>query len=261
MIYRHPSSSFCNSIVGFRSADGIGQGRHGMVTWYNCRGPHSPSYEREAGSLGSSNASHRMRGSHTWAKCIRGAQRILATDGQFKIIILRQHYEPLKRAARLLHIPCEHSFEGYRDAVDQLIGTLASPDRDMWVSSTLFVTEGHFGEDTVVDLVPTAYHQDKGAPWSIQVGVSTGNEAVIRPCQLELRRVAIIKSHSWRGSRESPGVTMTWCCSISPDALPKQRLRVCSWSGTTPLRPRPPRRVRSKASRSILWNRLLSLWA
>lgn len=144
-----------------------------MVTWHNCRGPHSPSYEREAGSLGSSNASHRMRGSHTWAKCIRGAQRILATDGQFKIIILRQHYEPLKRAARLLHIPCEYSFEGYRDAVDQLIGALASPDRDMWVSSTLFVTEGHFGEDTVVDLVPTAYHQDKGAPRSIQVGVST----------------------------------------------------------------------------------------
>ncbi len=94
-------------------------------------------------------------------------------DGQFKIAMLRRHYERLKRSARLLHIPCEYSFEGYRDAIDQLIGALASPDRDMWVRSTLFVTEGHWGEDTVADLVLTAYHQDKGAPRSIQVGVST----------------------------------------------------------------------------------------
>ncbi|UVT16958.1 MAG: aminotransferase class IV [Nitrospira sp.] len=94
-------------------------------------------------------------------------------DGQFKIIMMRQHYERLKRSARLLHIPCAYSFEEYRGAVDQLIGALVTNDRDMWVRTTLFVTEGHWGEDTVADLVLTAYHQDKVAPRPIRIGVST----------------------------------------------------------------------------------------
>lgn len=94
-------------------------------------------------------------------------------DGQFKIIMMRQHYERLKRSARLLHIPCEYSFEEYREAINQLIGALAIPDRDMWVRTTLFVTEGHWGENTVADLVLTAYHQEKATPRSIRLGVST----------------------------------------------------------------------------------------
>jgi branched-chain amino acid aminotransferase len=94
-------------------------------------------------------------------------------DGQFKIIMMRQHYDRLKRSARLLHIPCKYSFEDYCEAIDQLIGALATPDRDMWVRTTLFVTGGHWGEDTVADLVLTAYHQDKAIPQSIRIGVST----------------------------------------------------------------------------------------
>jgi branched-chain amino acid aminotransferase len=94
-------------------------------------------------------------------------------DGQFKIVMMRQHYKRLKRSARLLHIPCEYTFEQYHDAVDQLIGALASPDRDMWARATLFVTEGHWGENTVSDLVVTAYHQEKKTPPSIRMGVST----------------------------------------------------------------------------------------
>lgn len=94
-------------------------------------------------------------------------------DGQFKIIMMRQHYDRLKRSASLLHIPCKYSFEAYCEAIDQLIGTLATADRDMWVRTTLFVTEGHWGEDTVADLVLTAYHQDNAIPRSIRIGVST----------------------------------------------------------------------------------------
>ncbi|MBX3329364.1 MAG: aminotransferase class IV [Nitrospira sp.] len=94
-------------------------------------------------------------------------------DGQFKIIMMRQHYDRLKRSAILLHIPCRYSFENYCEAIDQLIGTLSTGDRDMWVRTTLFVTEGHWGEDTVADLVLTAYHQDKVIPRSIRIGVST----------------------------------------------------------------------------------------
>lgn len=94
-------------------------------------------------------------------------------DGQFQVIMLQQHFERLKRSAHLLHIPCEYSLEDYRAAIDQLIGALAASDRDMWVRTTLFVTEGHWGEDTVADLVLTAYHQDKATPRPIRMGVST----------------------------------------------------------------------------------------
>jgi branched-chain amino acid aminotransferase len=94
-------------------------------------------------------------------------------DGQFKILMMHQHYKRLKRSARLLHIPFEHTFEQYHDAVDQLMGTLASPGRDMWARTTLFVTDGHWGENTVSDLVVTAYHQEKKTPDPIRLGVST----------------------------------------------------------------------------------------
>jgi branched-chain amino acid aminotransferase len=94
-------------------------------------------------------------------------------DGQFMILMMRQHYERLKRSARLLHIPCDYTFEQYHDAVDQLIGTLATPDRDMWARTTLLVTDGHWGENTIADFVVTAYHQEKQPPQSIHLGVST----------------------------------------------------------------------------------------
>lgn len=94
-------------------------------------------------------------------------------DGQFKVVMIRQHYERLKRSARLLHIPCHYSVEEYVGIVDQLIGALAAPDRDMWARTTLFVTDGHWGENTVSDLVVTAYHQDKKTPSPIRLGVST----------------------------------------------------------------------------------------
>ena len=43
----------------------------------------------------------------------------------------------------------------------------------MWARTTLCVTEGHWGEGTVADLVVTAYHQDKQLPQPISMGVST----------------------------------------------------------------------------------------
>lgn len=94
-------------------------------------------------------------------------------NGQFKMLMMRRHYERLKKSARLLHIPCEYSFEQYCNAVDQLIGALVAPDRDMWARTTLFVTDGHWGENTVSDLVVTAYHQEKKPPQPIKIGVST----------------------------------------------------------------------------------------
>lgn len=94
-------------------------------------------------------------------------------DGSFGIVRLRQHYERLCRSARLLHIPFDQSYDEYMKAIYDLMGALLEPDRDMWARTTLFVTEGYWGENTVADLVVTAYHQEKVIPKPINLGVST----------------------------------------------------------------------------------------
>lgn len=99
-------------------------------------------------------------------------------DGRFGIVRLRQHYERLRRSARLLHIPFDRTYDEYVRAIHDLIGALLEPDRDMWARTTLFVTEGHWGENTIADLIVTAYHQDKQPPESINLGVSTWRRSV-----------------------------------------------------------------------------------
>src|SRR5262245_61719240 len=73
-------------------------------------------------------------------------------DGQFGVVMLRPHYERLRRSARLLHIPCTWTYEAYESAVLGLIDRLLRPDSDMWARTTLYVVEGHWGEGTVADL-------------------------------------------------------------------------------------------------------------
>jgi branched-chain amino acid aminotransferase len=94
-------------------------------------------------------------------------------DGRFGIVKLRRHYERLCRSARLLHIPFEKTYDEYMTAIYELMGALLEPDRDMWARTTLYVTEGHWGENTVADLVVTAYHQNKQIPQTINLGIST----------------------------------------------------------------------------------------
>jgi branched-chain amino acid aminotransferase len=73
----------------------------------------------------------------------------------------------------VLHIPFDHSFDQYSDAIFELMGALLTPDKDMWARTTLFAIDGHWGEGTVSDLVVTAYHQDKQVPSPICIGTST----------------------------------------------------------------------------------------
>jgi len=94
-------------------------------------------------------------------------------DGSFGFIMLRAHYERLRRSARLLHLPFDWSFEEYEGALFELVSKLLRSDSDMWARTTLFAIEGHWGENTVTDLVITAYHQDKQVPKPINIGVST----------------------------------------------------------------------------------------
>jgi len=99
-------------------------------------------------------------------------------DGRFGIVRLRDHYDRLRRSARLLHIPFDQTYDEYMRAIFDLIGALLELDRDMWARTTLYVTEGHWGENTVADLIVTAYHQDKQSPESINFGVSTWRRSV-----------------------------------------------------------------------------------
>ncbi len=109
------------------------------------------------------------------ANVFEGVKGYWQPDGRFGIVMLRQHFERLRRSARLLHIPFDQSYDEFKSAIYELIGVLlgSDQDKDMWARPTLFAIEGHWGEDTVADLVVTAYHQDKQPPQSINLGVST----------------------------------------------------------------------------------------
>jgi branched-chain amino acid aminotransferase len=99
-------------------------------------------------------------------------------DGkEFGIVELRRHYDRLVRSARLLHIPVPVSYEEFRDACGKLVRALYEPDKDMWIRATLFVVEGHWGENTIADLYLTAYHQTKHPPIPVSIGVSTWQRA------------------------------------------------------------------------------------
>ena len=99
-------------------------------------------------------------------------------DGvNFGIVAVPRHFARLQRSARLLHIPCPVSYDGFEKACHELVRSLYEPARDMWIRATLYVIEGHWGEGTVADLVLTAYHQDKKPPAPIDIGVSTWQRA------------------------------------------------------------------------------------
>lgn len=102
-----------------------------------------------------------------------GVKAYWNADGTLRIAMPRQHYVRLQRSAKLLHIPFTATYDEYFRAIDMVIGALAKPDRDMWARTTLFGVEGHWGENTVADLVVTAYHQGKTPSDPIKVGVST----------------------------------------------------------------------------------------
>lgn len=94
-------------------------------------------------------------------------------ESDFGIVAMPRHFTRLQRSARLLHIPCPETYDGFQRKCGELVRLLHRPEKDMWVRATLYVVEGHWGENTVADLVLTAYHQDKTPPKAIFAGVST----------------------------------------------------------------------------------------
>jgi branched-chain amino acid aminotransferase len=87
------------------------------------------------------------------------------------------HYERLCRSAALLHIPVTFSYVDYVSWLAKLGRELLVPERDLWFRTTLYVTEGHWGEGTAADLVVTAFTQQKHDPEPMRLGVSTWRRA------------------------------------------------------------------------------------
>lgn len=95
----------------------------------------------------------------------------------FSIRTPRRHYERLRRSAALLHIPVTFSYQEFVDGLARLAGELLVPDKDLWFRATLYVTQGHWGEGTVADLIVTAFTQQKSDPEPMGLGVSTWRRA------------------------------------------------------------------------------------
>jgi branched-chain amino acid aminotransferase len=94
-------------------------------------------------------------------------------DSQLALLALRSHYERLQRSAMLQHLPFSMGYEEFTNASFTIVRELLSKDKDLWIRPTLYAVEGHWGVDTVTDLVIMCYNQDKKVPDPISLGVST----------------------------------------------------------------------------------------
>jgi branched-chain amino acid aminotransferase len=94
-------------------------------------------------------------------------------ESHLALVALQLHYERLQRSAMLQHLPFSMSYQEFTDACFTIVRKLLSEERDLWIRPTLFAIEGHWGIDTVTDLVITCYNQDKKAPDPISLGTST----------------------------------------------------------------------------------------
>lgn len=107
-----------------------------------------------------------------------GVKGYWTEDGQaFRLLALEEHFRRLCRSAALQYLPFSMSFVAFRDACLDLVSRLLTRDRDLWLRPTLLAVEGHWGEETVSDLVITAYSQVKGRPEPVDVGFSTWQKA------------------------------------------------------------------------------------
>jgi branched-chain amino acid aminotransferase len=90
---------------------------------------------------------------------------------------LDAHYARLCRSAQLLHVPIHFSFDDYESWCFELTRALASTDKDIWLRTTMYVVEGHWGEGTRAELVITGFKQNLDPAAPMKVGVSTWRRA------------------------------------------------------------------------------------
>lgn len=98
-------------------------------------------------------------------------------NGGLGIVALRAHYDRLHRSARILRMPFDMSFDAYETACHDLLARLATPQKNMWLRTTLFLVGGHWGQDDVTDLVITAFDHPKGPASPMATGVASWRRA------------------------------------------------------------------------------------
>jgi branched-chain amino acid aminotransferase len=108
-------------------------------------------------------------------------------DGSMGIVAVPRHHERLQRSARLLHFPFEMTLSQFDDACHSIIEALCVPDRDIWLRATLYMVEGHWGENQRADLVITGFTMPKTPPAPMTLGVSTWRRAtdVMLPARIK----------------------------------------------------------------------------
>ena len=108
-------------------------------------------------------------------------------DGSIGFVDLDRHYARMCRSAQLLSIPVEFSYDEFGRACAELTHALYRIDKDLYIRATLFVIEGHWGANTVADLVLTGYYQEQEPPAPISAGVSTWRRAsdVMMPARIK----------------------------------------------------------------------------
>ena len=95
-------------------------------------------------------------------------------DGsRFSLLAMPEHFQRLTRSALLQHLPFQMTFESFKAACISLAKVLLEKERDLWLRPTILAVEGHWGADTVTDLVITCYQQERKRPDPIDIGVST----------------------------------------------------------------------------------------
>jgi branched-chain amino acid aminotransferase len=108
------------------------------------------------------------------ASVFEGIKGYWRYDGsEFALLALREHFDRLQRSAQLLHLPFSMPYEDFKEACASLTKKLLTNGRDLWLRTTLFAVEGHWGEGTQTDLVITGYQLDQKRPEPIGIGVST----------------------------------------------------------------------------------------
>lgn len=112
------------------------------------------------------------------ASVFEGIKGYWDAEGEtFSLLAPLQHFDRLNRSARLMHLPFTMSYEQFVDSCRQLTEVLLVPGKDLWLRPTLLAVEGHWGLDTVTDLVITAYTLAQQRPEPIAVGLSSWQRA------------------------------------------------------------------------------------
>ena len=97
---------------------------------------------------------------------------------RFRFVEMKAHYERLRRSARILYLPFDMVYSDFKESIYTLVGALVDADRNMWIRPTLYGSEGHWGLDTKTEIVFAAFHQEKGPPSPVSMGVSTWRRTI-----------------------------------------------------------------------------------